>query len=293
MFNLKIKLNNKKDLTGLRCETPTSPSLSGSSVRANDPCASNPCGTTSTCIPNTLATYASSSTYICVCSPNYTGTQCNLRFSLISSVCTPSTCLNGATCISLTLATNSNPQYACVCPINYTGTRCEQLLQKSYVVAAITTCSPSPCLNGGTCYTGSQVYCVCLPNFTGFTCEISLNGIGSTTPSTSTCPANLCSNGGTCIINSQTGNSYFCLCGLNYTGTKCEILLNGIGSTTASPSASNCGTASPCLNGGTCYSSPLTNPTIYCVCNPIYTGLYCQISLNGIVTQVIRFSNAN
>ncbi|KAK2718918.1 hypothetical protein QYM36_006062, partial [Artemia franciscana] len=77
-----------------------------------DPCSSNPCAATGTCL-------ARATTFVCLCAPGYTGQRCEAQLDL----CESQPCLNGGTCSS------NGAVYSCICPTGFTGYNCETQLQ--------------------------------------------------------------------------------------------------------------------------------------------------------------------
>ncbi|XP_065583611.1 tolloid-like protein 1, partial [Artemia franciscana] len=77
-----------------------------------DPCSSNPCAATGTCL-------ARATTFVCLCAPGYTGQRCEAQLDL----CESQPCLNGGTCSS------NGAVYSCICPTGFTGYDCETQLQ--------------------------------------------------------------------------------------------------------------------------------------------------------------------
>ncbi|CAF4820593.1 unnamed protein product [Rotaria sp. Silwood2] len=97
-------------LAGNRCETVL------------NPCDSRPCSF-GTCV-------ASSSTWLCVCEPGWTGIQCKNSIN----ECLSNPCLNAGVCI------DGINEYRCICLTGYTGTNCQ---------ISMNPCSSTPCRNNG------------------------------------------------------------------------------------------------------------------------------------------------
>ncbi|XP_025104344.1 delta and Notch-like epidermal growth factor-related receptor isoform X2 [Pomacea canaliculata] len=87
----------------------------------------------------------------CICSTNYTGSECQIRHP-----CSSSPCMNGGNC------SKRGDKYRCVCPADFSGSHCEW----------VNRCKSSPCLNAGSCRTWeSRYFCICSTAFTGTNCE--------------------------------------------------------------------------------------------------------------------------
>ncbi|XP_022808679.1 neurogenic locus notch homolog protein 1-like [Stylophora pistillata] len=110
-------------------------------------CASNPCTNGGQCKDEVNG-------FSCVCSPGFTGNQCEIDFD----ECASNPCLGGV------CADHVN-QYTCICNPGKTGKHCE----------FDTTCMVSnPCLNGGTCSAthGGGYTCQCNVLFAGINCQL-------------------------------------------------------------------------------------------------------------------------
>jgi hypothetical protein len=261
--------------TGTNCETPD----------AITTCNPNPCGAHGTCQQAVLPTNALA--VLCVCEAQWTGQYCDVN---VADNCTVDFCQSGGTC-----QMNGNTPY-CLCPPTYTGQQCEipiSVLSTTTPIAPMTTstgiftttsistggpssCSSSPCLNGGTCYnTGNGFVCLCTPQYSGLTCSIQNS---ATTPFTTTasgidaCSSNPCSNGGTCY---KYGGSFVCVCRAPYAGSTCSMAQSTtVPVITTSNSAITCANQ-PCQNGATCYSTS-TSYFCYCGANSMYGGKNCD-----------------
>uniref|UniRef100_A0A8B9JGT4 EGF-like domain-containing protein n=1 Tax=Astyanax mexicanus TaxID=7994 RepID=A0A8B9JGT4_ASTMX len=116
--------------------------LSGMKCDREDSCVSSPCANGGIC------TALPAGKFSCTCPPGYQGDRC-LNDTDECAV-TPAVCQNGGQCV------NVPGSYQCSCAPGFTGRNCES----PYV-----PCSPSPCLNGGTCRQTSDTtyWCHCLP----------------------------------------------------------------------------------------------------------------------------------
>ena len=262
-----------------------------------NPCSSNPCSSGSTCIANTQSPNYPS--YFCLCSPNYTGTLCNLLVSpqttrpvAAATPCSSSPCQNSGTCLPITQTSYTASSFVCLCPPNYTGLTCNQLAQA--VLPSATVCSSNPCQYGGTCLpitspTQNTFVCICPPSYTGLTCT----QLAVSQPAATVCSSSPCQNSGTCLPITQadgTQNTYVCLCPPSYTGLTCSQLA-------ASSQNTNACSANPCQYGGTCvqvtpaYSS---QPSFVCLCPPAYTGTTCnQLAVAQTTTAALPTTAAN
>lgn len=146
--------------------------ISGPRCEYEDSCLSSPCANAGTC------SSLSGGRYTCSCPPGYTGPRCFNDTNECAAI--PSICQNEGECVNtpgsykwvfynvkyvtvFSVKTNWNEMYdmdcqsqRCVCGPGFTGRHCEN----SYI-----PCSPSPCLNGGTCHQNSETSysCHCLP----------------------------------------------------------------------------------------------------------------------------------
>ena len=156
--------------------------------------------------------------YQCLCPDEFTGTDCELPYSLCSRR-TP--CENGG-CI------DKGGTYECVCPTEYKGTFCELKFDK---------CTTNPCQNNGVCIDGSPTYaCLCQRGYSGANCQINIDDCAAV--------AEPCKNGGTCVDGIQ---SYSCQCPTGYTGARCE---NAIDRCVGQP----CRNGGKCVNTPTGYN---------------------------------------
>jgi len=132
----------------------------------------------------------------------------------------------------------------------FEGYRCE---------TNIDDCASSPCLNGATCYDGTNQYsCTCVSGWTGPQCQVDIDN----------CVVGVCQHGGMCT---DTGpNNFSCDCtGTGFSGENCQ------------DDYLDCSVA-PCKNGGICQT---LSPTTYsCDCSGTgYFGDRCEILLFMVV----------
>ena len=117
-------------------------------------------------------------------------------------------------------------------------------------------CTSNSCSNGGSCYnTGNNFICLCPTQYTGPTCSVpsSQSTASPTTASskeyflfnilikvvlfsqaTNACSPNPCNNGGTCY---KHGNSFVCVCNIQYTGATCDVAKSTIAPSLTTPSS--------------------------------------------------------
>ncbi|KAJ8300989.1 hypothetical protein KUTeg_022508, partial [Tegillarca granosa] len=224
-----------------------------------DFCASQPCRNGGTC-------HALQDGYQCSCVAGYKGDTCTEDIDECAD--NPNLCKNGGSC------DNRFGSYICHCLIQYTGKHCEQL----YV-----PCSPSPCLNGGTCQTsGTHKYqCYCKLGFRGSHCEVNVDD----------CIYSRCANGSTCI---DGDNSYTCKCppykyGMYKHSVITSIEKSGIESITkvedrvrsqfCEYDVDPCSIQPPvCKNGATCRNEK--GGGYSCICVNGWNGTDCSINID-------------
>ncbi|KTG32161.1 hypothetical protein cypCar_00021021 [Cyprinus carpio] len=165
------------------------------SVQKVHQCSSKPCSGNSTCVETGGA---GGGGFVCLCSPGYTGENCQLKKGPCSV--NGSRCQNGGTCVN---TSGFDSRSFCLCPPGFTGSVCEIELD---------VCEPNPCVNGGRCVRRDPSYtCVCPPAFSGPVCDVSL----------SACSSDRCVNGGTCF--NDTLGRIRCVCPPRFTGPSCEL----------------------------------------------------------------------
>lgn len=109
----------------------------------------------------------------CLCNPGWCGPTCSISSTPTTPAatgCAAIQCLNGGTCVDLSVA----PFGTCQCPAAYTGSRCETLVNLNPAAG----CSSLQCLNGGTCQEINVApfgVCQCPADYTGATCETLIN----------------------------------------------------------------------------------------------------------------------
>lgn len=221
-------------------------------------CEPNPCENDAKCHNLIPIGDSTSHDFFCECPPEFGKNSKTCSHRTIDP-CIVSPCLNNATCISTSDFLNQSGKkvlvyshFTCKCPKGFTGEYCEE---------KITSCSPNPCLNKGSCLPGrkeNSFTCRCFPAFTGKFCEHLLDQ----------CANFPCEHGATCM---STPHGYKCQCPINFTGRNCDIPL--------SPCENM-----KCLNGGKCLTDLMDVP--YCECDDRrFIGTQCEISL-------MEFTNA-
>ncbi|KAF4101799.1 protein delta homolog 1 [Onychostoma macrolepis] len=83
-------------------------------------CSSKPCSGNSTCVET-------GGGHVCLCSPGYTGEDCQLKKAPCSANSRSSRCQNGGTCVN---TSGSDSRSSCLCPAGFTGPSCELHISK-------------------------------------------------------------------------------------------------------------------------------------------------------------------
>ena len=174
------------------------------------------CLNNATCV-NRLNNQNSSSDYLCICSPGFTGSRCES----FKDPCASHPCPLGGTCVNL-----SDTVYQCMsnkqmtCPEGFYGLNCQLDINEC------ATNSTYLCHNNSTCInTFGSFLCQCLTGFTGARCELRLDN----------CYSNPCKNSALCLNDAES--SFKCVCQTGYSGVLCENLIDACQSL-------------PCLNQG-------------------------------------------
>ncbi|XP_038064211.1 fibrillin-1-like isoform X3 [Patiria miniata] len=173
----------------------------------------NPVCDANTCLNGGVCSIDPAIGFVCACTPEYTGLNCETLRD--GNDCQPKPCTNG-------LCEDGVNTFTCDCTgTDFTGTLCEN---------QINNCAPNSCVNGQ-CVDGVLTFtCNCAgTDFTGTLCENRVNDCPATNP---------CLNGGTCQDGTTPG-AYSCLCPTGFTGMLCDNNPNNCIGTT-------------CLNGGLC-----------------------------------------
>ncbi|XP_073251690.1 uncharacterized protein [Porites lutea] len=113
------------------------------------------CETVNKCSPNPCKNMGTCSEfeddYVCNCPQGFKGKTCEVK-----SECSSVYCLNGGTC------RDEPTGYHCDCQFGFYGKRCEA-----------SACHPNPCQNDGACLRfGNQSFCQCKTGYSGKGCEV-------------------------------------------------------------------------------------------------------------------------
>ncbi|XP_061766366.1 protein eyes shut homolog isoform X2 [Nerophis ophidion] len=255
----------------------------------------------------------------CVCADGKVDPACNTTPELgTRNACSPSPCLNNATCVS------RGGDYACRCLRAFSGKNCEEVIDYCRLlninclneglclsviggyqcnctpgwmgefcqyVSDACLIKPNRCLNGATCITTSQPQsppqytCRCANGFTGAQCQTEINE----------CLSNPCRHNGTCF---DSLGHYRCQCPTGFLGQNCEVdidacqlsnnscppktecldLSHGVSYTCRVPCSPS---LQPCANGGRCVLNSANSYT--CICTPGWSGHNCRTNVNDCV----------
>lgn len=217
------------NFTGQYCET----SLIASTTTSTSPPAVALCPIGSSLCQNGGSCFILSGvSTICKCTPNFSGTYCEIPLA--------------ASTVSTTLTTTAAPLALCPATSNI-------------------------CQNGGACFiqNGATIICKCQPNFTGAFCETPLLTTTTTTTvaAVALCPTTpiVCKNGGTCFI--LNGSTIKCQCPPNYTGTYCDILVTTTATTITTTRVASTQVNDPCASLTCKYGGQkIVDPSGVCKC---------------------------
>lgn len=200
---------------------------------ADNPCVNGVCQSTG------------NSSYFCNCAGGDSGQQCQ---------CTPTSCLNGGTCVPF----NNNGSSTCLCAPGWTNSSCQTEINECYM--------NNQCGIHGRCIMPApdQSACLCDCGWSGFYC----------TDPVDFCSPNNCQNGATCTSLSC---GYSCQCAGYWQNANCSYLNNCLGS--------------PCMNAGVCNSTG--NGTNTCACVSPWVGPSCAYNDTCLMSPCANGGSCN
>jgi len=244
------------------------------------PCASAPCQNGGTC--SVVADF-----YFCTCeAAKYAGYNCELTVS----PCTSGPCLNGGTCNQV----GDTFDFTCDCPAGLIGDTCD-------TIETTTTVAPTPASPS------TRVTTTVGPPFSPTT-ELTTEKMTTTTSNTQ-CPNNqeysFCASA--CTKTCTTPDHQFCVnvcrqgCAcpfefpiLDEASGVCVTLENCPAQSTTAPTTVPTSTliilpcdAQPCQNNGFCINPTPPQTDAYCVCEPGYTGVFCESLIGSSPTTTV------
>jgi len=145
--------------------------------------------------------------------------------------------------------TQASDTYKCLCAAGFTGDICE---------SDINECASSPCLHGGTCVQGVDIYtCTCTNGYTD-------TPVGTCFTEMDECSSDPCLHAGTCFDHVF---SYSCVCARGFSGYNCEI------------NDDDC-SSSPCMNAGVCQDLV---DKFTCSCKSSFAGTTCSNEVDACI----------
>ena len=203
----------------------------------------------------------------CLCSPGYTGLNCEER---TLNPCVSRPCGTNGTCIR-----TLHGSYQCICEDGSIGLSCptSMLTTKPPFDVKYLPCLENPCHYLSTCQqiereNGTEIKCLCPNYLTGDRCQYA-----------NQCQKQPCLNQGTCYPLDAL-NSFVCQCSAGFGHYDCSICKssNLPPSLSLNPSNLDLGSscsANVCLNGGRCEQN---STMIQCLCPTAFAGPRCEWS---------------